>query len=267
MSAPLTRSRLLRLPPPLLLALLSALVLHGIALGLLRLRQPTTAGRSSAASQDNSPELVRFSRQQASQEPRPAAANPLTLPTLASLPLPRWNAIPDRDAPGSQVLRPKSGGEGDGEPHGTPSGTVNCPGAGANRSRQAGSPGSPLEPMLTALEKLQIQAREPSAAAATSEGLPPLRRPQAIGLAPWIRLWEKAAAAATSELPEPLPAGVELRRIGLSRARSLGLGPGELRRQAVLLGDRLLLIWPQEERLWILLAGIPRAAEPESAAP
>jgi len=267
MRPPLTLASLLRVPQPLLLALLTAVVLHGMALGLLRLRQPTTAERSGSALQDNTPELVRFSLQQASQDPRPAAANPLSLPMLASLPPPRWSDIPDRGVPGGQGVRPRSAAEGSGDPHGSSSSASTCSGSSPSRSRQAGTPRPSLEPMLSALAKLQIQARESPPAAGSAEGMPPLLRPQGNGLASWTRLWEKAAATATSELPQPLPGGVELRRIDFSGARSLGLGSGELRRQAVLLGDRLLLIWPQEERLWILQAAIPRTAEPDSPPP
>ncbi|MEI8251372.1 MAG: hypothetical protein WCF98_09410 [Synechococcus sp. ELA057] len=251
----------LRQPSPLLLALLCATGLHAIVLAALGARPAAKAPGPSTAD-DNSPELVRLSRQQAGDATSSRAANPLSLPALSSLPLPRWNDIPDQRNASGQRERSHINGENEAQ-----TSPANCPGSGPGRTRQASATGAPREAMLSALARLQTLARENPGKPVTAEGLPPLLWPQSEARGLWSRLWEASIAVPGSEVEMPAAAGMDLRRISLGRARSLGLPAGDPRRQAVVIGDRLLLIWPQGEQLWLLQGSIARSAEAEPPAP
>jgi hypothetical protein len=64
-------------------------------------------------------------------------------------------------------------------------------------------------------------------------------------------LWDQASV--TLEPPASLPSlppGVQMRRLPLGKARSLGLSNPV--QQAVLASDRLILLWPDGASLWLL---------------
>lgn len=252
----------LRQPSPLLLALLLATGLHLIAVALFQLRPLASDAPPPAAATDNSPELLRYSREQARQTLRPLTASTLSLPVLSNLPIPRWNDIADRNTQAQT-------GAADGNPQGRSNGvnTASCPGSSAHRSpKSSPAPGMPELP-YTLLARLQTLLRDNPSSTPMVDGLPPVQRPQGELRSTLLRLWERSTPIPVADLPAGLPAGLEAHRLALSAARSLGLETGDLKRQVVLLGDRLLLLWPQGDQLWLVQTLVPRGTESEAPTP
>ena len=114
---------------------------------------------------------------------------------------------------------------------------------------------------LAALELLRSRSwpdgEEPPAGGDSAESDIQLWRPGAEAAEPYRRIWGRAAMVpGFPGRTGGLPAGVVLRRLPLA---ALSRGQGfALRRQGVLLDDRLLLLWPDDTVLWLLQA--PRQA-------
>lgn len=252
-------------PPPLAMAFLAALALHLLALTGLQLRHSRRPLPAPPLPRDDSAELLQFSRQQM----REAALPPLALPPLAPLPppppagpsAPTSGPQPEQKssphAPGRSVGRPDLRPPPSARPRSTPKGARTASrgrrSPAATRQRTAPSPAPGLELALVALASLQ-SSTGPGPGPAAEAGWP-LQRPQGEEIALWSRLWDRAttaAAATAATAVAPLPAGAQLRRLPLAEARAIGLS--EARRQALLLGERLWLVWPQAHQMWLLQA-------------
>ncbi len=233
MNVRLPRWRHLRLP------LLGALALNGLLVAAT-LRPPArTAPALAAPPPDDTPELLRFSRQQASE------------PSLTALPLPPLSALPP-PPPMDLPVQPRRGVAG---PRGGDGGKAR------NRERAAAAnpapPGAPQERAGTRLGAelaatsrmlaLALQARAVEAAEATAVAA----------------LWEQATP--TREVPAGLaaaPDGMELRRLPLAKARGAGLVFSDP--LAVLAGGKMLLLWPDGSTFWILAAASESRAAGDS---
>lgn len=225
---PLPRWRHLRLP------LLGALALNGLV-ALAALRPPArTAPAVAVTPPDDTPELLRFSRQQA-REPSLTA---LPLPPLSALPPPPPMDLPAQPRRG--VTGPRRGDGG--TARNRERAAAAAPAApGAPQERAGSGPGAELATRMLALA---LQARPLEAAEATAVAA----------------LWEQATP--TREVPSgmvPAPDGMELRRLPLARVRSAGLPFSDP--LAVLAGGKVLLLWPDGSTFWMLAAaGDSRAA-------
>ncbi|MCT0206602.1 hypothetical protein [Synechococcus sp. CS-1332] len=213
------------------LPLLVALALNGLLLlPTLRTSQRPAPNRA-AATADDTPELLRFSRQQAREPSLPL----LALPSLSSLPPP-----PPTDLPA--------------EPRAGTAGRRRGNDARATRSQDR------LATTATAAERGAAQDRslsragaEPTAASkllALALQARPVEPSEATALA---GLWEQATATGESPDGMVVPAdGLEWRRLPLAKARAAGLPFSDP--LAVLSGGKLLLLWPEGTGLWMLAA-------------
>lgn len=276
---------------PFGLCLLAAVLLHSLVLALLQLqRQRLKPASASAPSEvrpaDDTPELLRFSRNQA-QAGTPSI---VPLPGFDQLPPPPPPMATGPARPGA-TAKPK--GQADFVPRqpGQPgqrgrAGTIAARQQhGAAQVRPGGAvgdqPGARVEVDSPAilLERLRRLASEPSEARpgqepsatgspggrsearrggdppgrAAAEGDPPLRRPEAAAQQPYQALWESARPEATG------PAGLGalpglLERRSLPLAQSLRGGLSINHGEGVLLGDQLMLFWVQGDQLWLLRA-------------
>ncbi|AFY28230.1 hypothetical protein [Cyanobium gracile] len=215
MKASLPHWRHLRLP------LLGALALNGL-LVVAALRPPArTAPAVAAPPPDDTPELLRFSRQQA-REPALAA---LPLPPLSALPPP-----PPTDLPAQPRRRADRGAD-----RARPAAATPAP-PGAGQERTGARTGAELA-ATTRMLALALQARTLESAEATAVAT----------------LWEQATP--TREAPAGMaaaPEGMELRRLPLAKARSAGLASSDP--LAVLAGGKVLLLWPDGSTFWLLAA-------------
>jgi hypothetical protein len=78
-------------------------------------------------------------------------------------------------------------------------------------------------------------------------------KPEAEAAAAYLTLWERARPA--SALPGaggPAAQELELRSLPLAEARRLSRTAIPRQHQGVLLGDRLLLLWPEGNQLWLM---------------
>jgi hypothetical protein len=229
----LPRWRHLRLP------ILGALALNGLVV-LVALRPPTrTAPAVAAMPPDDTPELLRFSRQQA-REPSLTA---LALPPLSALPPPPPMDLPA--LPRRGVAGPRRGDGGTARnPEGAAAATP-AP-AGAPRERAGSKPGPELAATSRMLA-LALQARPLEAAETTAV----------------TALWEQATP--TRGVPSGMaaaPDGMELRQLPLARARNAGLPFSDP--LAVLAGGKVLLLWPDGTTFWMLAAAAEGRAANDS---
>ncbi|MCX5969370.1 MAG: hypothetical protein NTV57_17435 [Cyanobacteria bacterium] len=255
---------------PLLFALLAAVLLHLLVLSYRQLRAERPLQPRPPQLADDSPELLRFSRRQSLEE----SLLTVPLPPLSSLPpepavrfLPpssglAWAAqspeerrpgagqprIPGLSAAGRAVPVPRRGRRP------LPPGTMASTPAAATISASATS--GP-DAALAALELLRSRSwpdgEEPPAGGDSAESDIQLWRPGAEAAEPYRRIWGRAAMVpGFPGRASGLPADVVLRRLPLA---ALSRGQGfALRRQGVLLDDRLLLLWPDDTVLWLLQA-------------
>jgi len=233
MKASLLRWRHLRLP------LLGALALNGL-LVVVALRPPARTGPAVAVlPPDDTPELLRFSRQQA----REPALSALPLPPLSALPPPPPMDLPAQ--PRRAVAGPRRGDAA--RTQARPAATTPPP-PGAAQERAGGKPGAELA-ATTRMLALALQAR-------------PLEAAEATALA---ALWEQAAP--TREVPSGMasaPDGMELRRLPLAKVRGAGLAFSDP--LAVLAGGTMLLLWPDGSGFWMLAANADSRAANDSRA-
>ncbi len=225
--------------PPLAIPLLAALALNGVVL-LPVLRQerrtpePLALGRMAA---DNTPELLRFSRRQALRPGLPA----LMLPPGAELPPPPPLVVDLPPAAARSGGRPRAIARQAGAAGGGTPGNVKAasPAPASTAASEAGE-ATPAAP-----------GPAPSAEAPLIAVLLAPRRLEAAEAASVEALWNQASAALDPPAAlAPLPGGIQLRRLPLVKARALGLTNPS--RQAVLTGDRPLLLWPDGITLWLL---------------
>lgn len=287
-------------PRRLLLPLLAALAVHGLGLSWAQLQDAKQRRRpplSPPTSRDNTPELLRFSRQAALG---PALAT-VALPRTAALPPP-----PDGSAPAGRAV-PRSAGSRERQPPPTssspgkpargkpplarpaargsgnaagataatpPSGPLRSGGSSAGGSSASSSAGGTTaggnaagngppprqeesSAVLSLLKQLGRQ-QEPASGSATAPPPPAL---EGAAAAAYRRLWHEATVARpASPALAGLPATVESRRAGRSLVQRLRLNPGH--RQAVLLDRQVLLFWQEGETLWLLRLPGEQAGSP-----
>lgn len=212
------------------LPLLVALALNGLLLlPSLRTSQRPAPNRA-AATADDTPELLRFSRQQAREPSLPL----LALPSLSSLPPPPPTDLPADPRAGTAGRRRGNDAHG-GRSKGQVA-TTTAVERGAAQDRPLSRAGA--EPTAsTKLLALALQAR-------------PVEPSESTALA---GLWEQATATGESPDGMVVPAdGLEWRRLPLAKARAAGLPFSDP--LAVLSGGKLLLLWPEGTALWMLAA-------------
>ncbi|MBW4529054.1 MAG: hypothetical protein KME02_00060 [Aphanothece saxicola GSE-SYN-MK-01-06B] len=226
MKASLSFPRWRRLQFPLLVAL----ALNGLLLlPALRPSQRPLASRVAVPA-DDTPELLRFSRQQAREPSLPL----LALPSLSSLPPPPPTDLPAEPRAGASSRR-----QGNDAPRGRSKdrvATATAADRGAAQDRPLSRAGAEATTTTTLLA-LALQARPVEAAeAATLAGL-----------------WEQATATRESPDGMVVPAdGLQWRQLPLAKARAAGLPFRDP--LAVLSGGKLLLLWPEGTALWMLTA-------------
>jgi hypothetical protein len=213
------------------LPLLVALALNGLLLlPALRPSQRPVASRAAVPA-DDTPELLRFSRQQAREPSLPL----LALPSLSTLPPP-----PPTDLPAEPRAGAASGRRGnDARPTRSQdrmATTATAAERGAAQDRPLSRAGA--EPTAaTRLLALALQAR-------------PVEPSEATALA---GLWEQATATGESPDGMAVPAdGLEWRRLPLAKARAAGLPFSDP--LAVVSTGKLLLLWPEGTAFWMLAA-------------
>jgi hypothetical protein len=226
---------------PLTLALLAALLLHGLWLAELQLRQRRQAPPPRLQRPDDTPELLVFSR----QRPEPLGLESVPLPPPSALPPPP-PLLPERQGPGKPLRagvaagsRPSPSGRPDSTSRPAASKPVRSPSRPLQRQ---GPPPLPPLPPVAPLDLLR------EARARGADASPPLadelqRR--------WRALWQSAEAGPSP--PAALaarPADAELRRLPLVQARAEGLEPDSGR--PLRLDDHWLLPWIEGEQLWLL---------------
>lgn len=210
------------------LPLLVALALNGLLLlPALRPSQRPEPRRASAPA-DDTPELLRFSRQQAREPALPL----LALPSLSSLPPPPPTDLPAQPRAGAASRR--RGNDANRARSQDRATTANAGERGTDQGRPPARAGAE-PPVATRLLVLALQAKPLEAAEASSVA----------------GLWEQATATGDSPAGMVIPMeGLEWRRLPLAKARGAGLPLGDP--LAVLSGGKLLLLWPEATALWML---------------
>lgn len=243
---------------PLGIALLAALLLHGLGLTYAGLRSSRTARAPEAPrAPDDTPELLRFSR----QAPQALPLSTIPLPPPSVLPPPPPNLLgPLPRGQGPQGQGPRGQGAAN-RPEGARGSSARGP--GSSGARTAG--GRPRAASLRVPVARAATSRDPVAKpAAASLGAAPAALPtefavalEALRTAPATEskdtaalraLWEQATAVEAEGLPE----GMDLRRMPAAKAKELGLAAGEKRSGRA---DGLLLVaWLEGDQLWLLQA-------------
>jgi hypothetical protein len=224
-------------------------LLHGLWLAQLQLRQRRQLPPQRLQRPDDTPELLVFSR----QPPEPLGLETVPLPPPAAMPPPP-PLLPEQRGPGKPPApdpgRPPRVGAVSGNrpsPPGRPGNASHQSTRPASRPlpRQALRPGPPPLPPLPTLAPLEA-LREARARGAGAT--PPLTGEQ---LQRWRALWQSAEAGRSAPLAlAALPAAAELRHLPLAQARAQAL---ELESGRPLrLDDHWLLPWIDGEHLWLL---------------
>jgi hypothetical protein len=274
--------------PRLALPLLAAVLAHGLWLSYAQLRRSRQPPPPALSARDDTPELLRFSRrmpleQSFSTVPLPPASTLPPPPPDLLAPLPRTaagapangapasrspvkgTAAPSRPKtrlamaagtrPGAAALRPASGPADRQPPAPAAGGATAGTAPGGEPSAELGS-GPAGEGLLATLRTVRRLAGSPAAEDREARVGPPgdaalLLRPEGPAAQPYEKLWAGAqpAVATGGEMGE-LPQAVEVRRMPLTQARLKGAAPGH--RQAVLLGEQVLLFWIDGPTLWLL---------------
>ncbi|MCS5699302.1 hypothetical protein NZK32_09655 [Cyanobium sp. FGCU-52] len=236
---------------PLGIALLAAVLLHGLGLTYAGLRNSRTArAPETPKAPDDTPELLRFSRR--APEALPLSTIPLPPPSLLPPPPPNLLApLPQGQGPanrpptarGSKTRGPSASGAraAGGKPRGaaTRLPVARAPIAGSPAAKPAAtSPGA----TTAALPKEMAAARERLEALRTAPAT------EDKDTAALQALWELASAVEAEGLPE----GLELRRMPASKAKELGLAAGEKRSGRT--ESLLLVAWLEGDQLWLLQA-------------
>lgn len=229
--------------PPLALALLTALAVHLLALAYGQLatsRQAAGRQRSPVPPpHDDTPELLEFSRQQPLEE------------TRATVPLPPPSALPPPPDMLPAAAPPQKAGR-------------NQASAKQRKKSQAPRPTLPPEPSQPGRPALVAATDPPATLALLLEQarrgeVADLLKPEAA--AAYVTLWERARPA--SALPGaggPAAQELELRSLPLAEARRHSRAAIPRQHQGVLLEDRLLLLWPEGNQLWLMRVPVANVA-------
>ena len=236
--------------PPLALALLTALAVHLLALAYGQL----AAGRLAAGGQrspvppphDDTPELLEFSRQQPLEE------------TLATVPLPPPSTLPPPPDLLPAAAPPQKAGRNQARTKQRQKSQAPRLAPALKRRSPAPRPPLPPDPSQPGRPALVAATDPPATLALLLEQarrgeVADLLKPEAAAAATYVTLWERARPA--SALPGaggPAAQELELRRLPLAEARRHSRAAIPRQHQGVLLGDRLLLLWPEGNQLWLL---------------
>ena len=272
------------------LPVLVALLLHSVWLATTPLRHSAPQAKAGLTAEDNSPELLRFSRQ---PPPVPPALTAVPLPGASTLPPPpppepdgkSEDKASAEDKPSAEAPAPNKGGvvvvrsspargpgstarpAGATKPSGAaPAGQVIhlVPGtakptpsseAAANLG-MAATPNGPLATLLAA-QRLASSSGSPNPndSALAEAGLTGLQRPSGQAVQAYQALWNGAEAkdSGPGDLAA-LPPTVQLREMAAATANAQEVPTGH--RQAVVLGNQLLLFWLEGDTLWLIRAPI-----------
>lgn len=281
---------------PLRLSLLAAVLMHLLWLAAWQLQRSRVRPPQRLAAVDDTPLLLQFSRQEASEsQPLSVPLPPASLlpPPIPSAPLTAAAAnpaAPARRPAGSgaaQATRPRAPGPGvanrlaNGRQAVSTTAMPAVPDLGqGSRARQA------LEKALR--EAAPAPSREPARAEAPvdaerdpqgpagaeagrggerSQGAEPsgATAGQSAAAAAERRLWRLARPVRLTErLRQGLPKGVELRHLDLAQARRSGPLPPLL--SGLRTDDRLVVIWIEGSSLWLLGAPVPGGTAPAGGA-
>ncbi len=242
---------------PLGIALLAALLLHGLGLTYAGLRNDRRTARVPEAPRapDDTPELLRFSR--LAPQALPLSTIPLPPPSVLPPPPPNLLApLPQGQGPanraagarGSSTRGPQASGAktAGSRPHGA---SLRVPVARTSTAR------APVaKPAAASLGA--AAATQPTELAVAREALEALRSAPATeskDTAALRALWEQATAVEAEGLPE----GMDLRRMPAAMAKELGLAAGEKRSGRT--EGLLLVAWLEGDQLWLLQAPAARA--------
>jgi hypothetical protein len=242
---------------PLTLALLVALLGHGLWLAHALLQQRRQPLPQALRSRDDSPELLVFSR----LPPEPLPPPPIPLPAEDNLPAPP--PLPDQTStsesrpslPRPSLPRPSESRPAESRP------AISNPSArNSSPSRVTATGAATIRPI--AARKVTPPAKTPPPGPREETPPSPLRRLQEARrqgplrlagekLQSWRSLWQAAETDATppAELDDR-GEDIELRRIPLARARADGLEPGH--GEVLRLDEHLLLAWIDGSQLWLL---------------
>ncbi|MCS5693491.1 hypothetical protein NZK33_16105 [Cyanobium sp. FGCU-6] len=234
---------------PLGIALLAAVLLHGLGLTYAGLRQ-SRGGRAPevARAPDDTPELLRFSR----RAPQALALNTIPLPPPSLLPPPPANLLAPLPAE-RPANAPAAKGAGArvtttvAPPPKPPKGRT--PGGRTPRGQTPIASGAAAKP--AAPTQAAALAALPAGLAAARQALEELRgAPAGEGkdTAALRGLWEQAEPVEGAGLEE----GLELRRLAAAKAKELGLTAGE--RRSGRAEGVLLVGWLEGDQLWLLQA-------------
>lgn len=236
---------------PLGIALLAAVLVHGLGLTYAGLRNSRTARAPEAPrAPDDTPELLRFSRRA-----------PQALP-LSTIPLPPPSLLPP---PPPNLLAPLPGGQG----RETPSAKARGSQRPGLQSRGGKTAGAMPRRTATRLPVARPSGKKPAAAspgaataappvglAAALEALEALRATPATESkesAALRALWEQATTVEAEGLPE----GMDLRRLPEPKTGELTLAAGE--KHSARTESLLLVAWLEGDQLWLLQAPAVRA--------
>ncbi|MEI6030808.1 MAG: hypothetical protein WCQ20_06525 [Synechococcaceae cyanobacterium ELA739] len=267
---------------PLLWALLAAVLLHALALSYrsLSLRQRPQPAAPPLA--DDTPVLLEFSRRQPLEEALQSVpmAPPNSLPLMGSLPPPPASLPPNLASTG-RLASPRLGSgrvasgtasSGNRSRRGSPErgriGAASQPQAGGAGGQDHGSTAGPGAGVVTAalarIHRLQGrgEAGEPRATADLEPAAPAEpQRPEGEAAAAWRRLWKRAMVVPAPATPQALASeAMELRRLPLAQA-PLDAGSRD-EPTALVLDERLLLLWPDGPVLWLFWAPLRSAPAP-----
>lgn len=230
--------------PGLLIALISALALHGLVFSYLQLKRPRVAASAGLQSQDNTPELLQLSR-----EPAPMTQlDLLPLPDARILPPPpvQLPVKPPGIKPKVQTKKPNKGVS-----------------QAVTRLRPAAvstSPTSPRNPdgfneLEPAVETLRVFQRQLTLALTPSQ--------QDV----YNTLWSEARPQPRGLGPTPLLLSappLEIRSIALQKVQSKEIPIRH--KQLIVMDERIALFWLQGSQLWILQSAFSAHPGPDSDA-
>lgn len=234
----------------LLLALISAVALHGLLLSYLQLQRNKATLPEGLQSRDNTPELLQFS------------AQPTPLTKLDLLPLPQARILPP---PRVQARAKPSGAKQKSQGRMAAKATIQT----VKKIRPVGmgpmAPSSPDLPkdLADAVEALRLFTRPADHPSARVENQPKILSSLfPAQLDAYDKLWAQArpqpretVAKLNLSLAE-LP--IEIRSISLQQAQDKELSIRH--HQFVVLHDRVALFWLDGQRLWILQSFNPPAS-------
>lgn len=242
----------------LLLALISAIALHGLVLSYLQLQRPKVAASPGLQSRDNTPELLQFSRE------------PVPLTQLDLLPLPKARILPPPPVPmavKSSEAKQKLQGRIAAKPVIQVGKKVKPSGVRTSVIPPSTPEGfKQLDDALETMRQFQRQFTLPSARfedhPKTLSGLVPAQQET------YNNLWAQARPQPGRSVPKPNPLAplpLEIRSIPLQQVQTKELPIRH--QQFVVINDRVALFWLEGSRLWIVQSALSTSSSPVPDSP